>query len=460
MRYMKAFAADDPFKELYKGADKDPSFGIRMQNVRVKHFDHGKLVTYANCNQLDLERGHRLYTLTGIHDAMYKGSQGTFRYAADHATYVEGIDMLDAKGNVRVKNADMDLHAREMKYLGMKKELRITGDVRGKVHGGDTVASHVVYNVDTGAYSAGPVDWKGAVALDVQEGGDQTKPRIWNIHGEDTKGVGGVNHYINATATDGEVILIAPSVDWDQHTDVLTATGRVQYFSGRANLVGDQCVVYRKEKRAVLTGHVQMLVKPKTSENDPPKVEQIPAFQPLNPDQVVAQTPAQVNEEVRRRAEKVRDSKSIRDYPMAIVSDKIEYWYGKGSRRAVITGSPQGRQELPDAAWRHLWANVAYYDGENETLKLVSTKGKKDTHMKNSIGDDMVAEWMEVSTKEDDDQLSGHAFEGSLTSLDEDDTSRKSMTKRPGAGGPGGGKPPEKPPVTTGTGTPPPKTGN
>jgi hypothetical protein len=140
-------------------------------------------------------------------------------------------------------------------------------------------------------------------------------------------------------------------------------------------------------------------------------------------------------------------------------SAKIEYWYGKGSRRAVITGAPQGRQELPESRWRHVWTNVAYYDGENETLKLVSTKDKKDTLEKNSLGDAVTADWMEVSTKEDDDQMSGHGFAGHFASLDDEDVARKDKSdaktdpKSKSAG--------DKPPATAtppATGTPPPKT--
>ena len=58
---------------------------------------------------------------------------------------------------------------------------------------------------------------------------------------------------------------------------MLTATGRVTYFSGKTDMIADQAVIYRKEKRAVFTGHVDMLVKAKKDQDQPPKKEDIPS---------------------------------------------------------------------------------------------------------------------------------------------------------------------------------------
>ena len=62
----------------------------------------------------------------------------------------------------------------------------------------------------------------------------------------------------------------------------------------------------------------------------------------------------------------------------------------------------------------------AFYDGEKETLLLNSTPGKKDTHFKDSIGDDLLASNFTVSTKEDDDEYEGEGIVGSFHADDED----------------------------------------
>ena len=61
---------------------------------------------------------------------------------------------------------------------------------------------------------------------------------------------------------DGDSIVTAPEVERNTKTDVVTCEGPVKYWSAKANLVCDHMVIYRKEKRAVLTGSVVMYVKP------------------------------------------------------------------------------------------------------------------------------------------------------------------------------------------------------
>jgi hypothetical protein len=233
----------------------------------------------------------------------------------------------------------------------------------------------------------------------------------------------------------------------------------VQYFSAKADIVSDDCVIYRKEKRAVLTGHVLMYVKPKKDEDEKPKVEPLPPFQPQTPEEAIGKPPEKVTDEEKQKANEIRDNKSVRDFPAIVVSEKTEYWYAKGARRAVITGSPQARQELSNSRWRLIWTNVGYYDGERETLKMVSSKSKHDTRMKNSLGDDVTAEWMLVSTKEDDDSMKGHDFAGSLVNLENEDVPTdkpKTPTSAPAKSTPPVGSPGTTPSGTTPPGTTPP----
>ena len=218
------------------------------------------------------------------------------------------------------------------------------------------------------------------------------------------------------------MIVVAPTVQVNQKTDVLTASGGIDYYSGKADIKADSCVVYRKEKRVVLSGHVFMYVKPKAQEDDPPKIEKLPDFKAVTYDQVVATNGNKPlsKDEQKTKEDEIRSSKNFREFPLVVVSSQIEYWYGKGSRHAVITGTPQGRQALKDDEWRHVWAQKALYDGELETLKLLSTDKKPEALMKNSLGDHMRAEWILVSTKEDDDSIEGNNADGSLYISDDE----------------------------------------
>ena len=462
-----------------------PEYAIRMEGVKMKHYDATHLITYAHADTIDLAADRHTYDLNGVHDAFYRGDKGEFRYSATHASYVDGLEILNADGKVRIVNKDFDLTTKQLNYEGRRKLLKVFAPATGTLKGGDFQASHISYDLDKGSYKAGPVHWKGKLTAEMmeiqdlhpqtsrpalktqgvkpkdkpaktQDPTDPDRPTVWDIQGDTVESSGNatqINTYTNAVATDGEIILIAPTVVHDRKTDVVTASGRVQYFSAKADLVADDAVIYRKEKRAVLTGNVLTYVKPKKDQDGKPKVEPLPSFQPLNPDQVKPDPPKVVNDREKQRANDLRDSKTVRDFPAIVVSAKVEYWYAKGSRRAVITGNPQARQELTADQWRWVWTFVAYYDGEKETLKMVSSQGVKNTRMKNSVGDDGVAEWMEVSTKEDDDSMKGSKFEGNMVDVSDDPDTARNKSNPPPAGGP----PPATPPPATPPGSDPKK---
>jgi hypothetical protein len=184
-----------------------------------------------------------------------------------------------------------------------------------------------------------------------------------------------------------------------------------------------------------------MYVKPKAQQDNPPKVETMPEYKPVTPSQVVAThtTKPLDKDEQKAKEDEIRSSKNLREYPLVLVSQQIEYWYAKGSRHAVVTGSPQARQTLLNNEWRHVWSNQALYDGEKETLKLLSSPGKHDALMKNSLGDDMSALNILVSTNEDDDYFEGTQMEGNLYSNDDeiskDDKKAPPPVKGSGKGG-------------------------
>jgi hypothetical protein len=158
------------------------------------------------------------------------------------------------------------------------------------------------------------------------------------------------------------------------------------------------------------------------------KEESIPPLTPILPPGLAG---GPQPEDEKRRQEIVRESKTIRDYPLAVTADQVEYWYAEGSRRAVLTGSPQARQTLGPDLWRVVWAHRAEYDAERERIKLLSSPDGRKVRLLNSLGDDMQAVWIDASTAEGEDDLSAAALEATMP-VDEDEVPRE-------GGGTGGG---------------------
>ena len=99
----------------------------------------------------------------------------------------------------------------------------------------------------------------------------------------------------------------------------------------------------------------------------------------------------------------LRKTSNIRDYPAVMVAEKVEYWYGKGKRRAIITGKPQCLQDFPGDRWRRISGFIAHYDGEADTVKIESQQGKKEVVIKTSIGDVILARFGIFPVAEDSD---------------------------------------------------------
>jgi lipopolysaccharide export system protein LptA len=445
-----AFVTSDPFLGLQAQANKSmaETIEMRMDAVELRDYNGANLVSSAYARRVDVQKNAQVAVLYDVKNGIYNTKEGPIHYSATTANWNFQTKQVVVSNHVTVKNKDLDVSANGLIFDDMSGSLKIIGDVSGTAYKGAIQASMLTYNTKTGAGSAGPVEWKGAVELGAQ-GEKDDAPKKWDFKCSQLKALGSKSNtylYENCTASDDELIIKAPLVQNNTKTDVLTASGGVEYYSGKADIKADRCTVYRKEKRAVLTGHVFMYVKPKAQENDPPKIETMPEFKPLTPSQVIAthDTKPLSKDEQKEKEDEIRSSKNLRDFPLVVVSEKTEYWYGKGARHAIITGQPQGRQTLKDNEWRHVWAYSALYDGEKETLTLLSSAKSHDAMMKNSLGEEMTALDILTSTKEDDDEVEGHEVQGHIYSSDEKSTKEDKKTppstwKGIGAGGTGSG---------------------
>jgi lipopolysaccharide export system protein LptA len=408
----------DPLAEYRAGVGVDAGPGVEMTNFEWKVYDGGRLVARAQVGRATVGRDRNLVRLFAVSDGRYYAadSRELFMFRADEATYSHSLYRLLGRSKTYVSNSDMSIGAKEFDYDVKAGVLVVPGPVQGRLQGGDFKAGRVVLLVEDGLFKATQVKWAGMVAQD----GQRRRWKFESLDSTPTQVKGDVTTFGKLRATDGEVIVVADSGEYNRKEDVLVAKGQVRYFGSDANVACDQVTVYRKERRAVLTGRVDMLIKPKGAAM--PEETEIPPLEPLVPDDVAkARPPAPPPEDDRKRAqETLRSGRNIRDYPIAVTAHRIEYWYAKGQRRAVISGSPQARQELGVDGWRRVWAHEAFYDGETERLRLTSRQGRRDVRMINSLGDDLTALEIEVSTQEGVDDLTAKGLQGEMA-IDEDE---------------------------------------
>jgi hypothetical protein len=233
---------------------------------------------------------------------------------------------------------------------------------------------------------------------------------------------GDIQTLIDGEATDGEVLVRSPRIERNLRTDVITAFGPVEYYGLEANATCDRVVVYRNERRAVLTGNVQLLLKPENER----RLEPVPLqpFRPPVPDEIAKGRPLPPpggrSQQDKELDEALRNPETARRYPVVAYGDRVEYWYAEGQRRAIVTGSPQARQEMPGGRWRHVWAYRAVWNGQKNTILLESQKDRREVRVRNSLGDDLLARWFLASTREGDDSWEAEDI-GGVVYPNEDD---------------------------------------
>jgi hypothetical protein len=406
----------------------NPTLGIQMNGVSVKQYKGNKLVGKAKVDRVDVHQDHELLDFFGVHDGLFATQDGPVTFQSQAANYNSLTRQLTVNGPSHVTAKGLDANATSFMFDQDSSIGTMPGVATGKLAGGIFTGKNLTFNSKTGGYHLEKIYWDGVPPSDtgaevLQTPQDKNAPAKtrWHISGE-VEFNNGIATYTDIRADDGEILVTAPKGVHDQHSDVLTLTGPVYYYSEKANCVCDKAVIYRKEKRAVLTGHVHMLVKPKDQEKL--QVGEIPPWRPPVPDSVAASRPAAPqsaeSQQEKDLDDELRSSKTSRKYPAHIRADEVTYWYAKGSRHAIIKGSPDCYQEFPGGRWRRVVTHEALYDGEKDEMTLVSTDGTKDTRMVDSLGDDLVAKKFVVSTKEDDEKYSGDQVDGIYSSDDED----------------------------------------
>jgi lipopolysaccharide export system protein LptA len=405
--------------------------GVTMTGFEMKAYEKNRLAAEAKMDKVEVRRDRSQMEVTGVHDGKFYPSDGKpFAFDSKRGTYHYFQNRFMAADGAHVVNEDMDLVSESFVYDEPVRTLLVRGLVQGKLAGGLVKASDLSLNTSTKEIAANNVMWVGEIDELSQDG----QRKQWTITGNMKIGPDGkTTTYTPGRATDGEIIVTADTVVYTKDTDVLIAKGNVKYFGVDANMLCDEATVFRKERRAIFTGVVRMVVKSeddeKVAESEFPTIERVtPESLKTNPQ---GATQAQVD--------MLRDSDNMRKFPIKVIADKVEYWYKKGERRAIITGSPFARQDLTEG-WRLGWAVEGFYDGEKETLTLKSAAGKQEVKLFYSIGDQYVANDITMSTKEGDKSMSGNNVNATLFIDDDEVPTKTGGGSATGGGTTGGGR--------------------
>lgn len=428
----------DPFASYRRAGGELDQVAMELTDVKVRQFRAGKMVGSANVGLIKVFKDRQGADLVNITDGVYRGDNGDVSYTSSTANWNQTRKILTVPQGARVHSKDFDLSVPRFVYDGGHQRLNVPGAISGKLLEGQVHAASFAYNLNTKSWMLGETEWTGPISVDLQDGSAPQR-EVWTIKGRGS-GNNEVITYKNGYAVNeaGDTIIRAEQIVQNRRESTITATGNVKYFSSKANMTCEKAVIYTKEKRAVLTGGVDMIVKPKDSP-DKAKEEEIPPFRPLVPDSVAAGRPPAPTDAQRQGDQEGRSGETIRKYPIAVNAGEIEYWYKKGNRHAVITGTPQALQSLPGGRWRRAWAAVAYYDGEAETLKM-ETRGGTVTRLRTWLGDDVTADWFVISTREGNEEWSGDGIQGKIVMEPDDNGGGTPPPGTKGTTGGGGGK--------------------
>ncbi len=446
VRGIQSILRQDPMAD-YRGRGGAPPIAIQFQDVSIKTYEGARLVAQAKIGEIQVGRDRRGLTLIGIKSGSFFSAEGqSFRFSASNAHYHTGTRVFEATNGAHVVNRDLDIKSASFRYSDSEGMIKIPGDITGTYLKGNIKAKELAYNVKSDDFTLGPVSWTGKLP---QEGAAQA-PRRWDIRAESGSRTGDTETFVTGRATDGEIIVKADTISRNVKTDVLVAVGNVRYFAKDMNLLCDRVTVFRKEKRAILEGSVQAFIKPDNQQKlEETELQPLRPIVPPNISEGRPDAPPTRTDADKKLDSEVRSGENRRKYPVVATAERIEYWYARGSRRAVITGNPRAQQDMPGGRWRRMSAPIAKWNGEKDLLRCESSPGQKDTVVETSLGDRVTATWFEVSTKEGNDSWAAAGIDGVFIPEDDDLNNRGTTgggggvtAPPPGMQGPIGGRNP------------------
>jgi len=411
----RKFASKDLFGR--HGANWTDPFGKNigsvMDDVDIKVYNGSDKLVSLHADKIEVRRDKVFMDLLNVSDGkIYEKGKPTAFFAAMNAEYDMSNERLVVDRGASLKSTTYDLNAPNLHLDVKTKTVEAKKGIKGTFEGGKLAADFLKLNFGGRTSSAKNVSWKGAAKLPTTQ-----QVRDLQIRSREVEYTADpdIQVYHDAEASDRDSLMRTKKLTWNRDTDTITMEGACEYYGPEAILVAPKVVVFRKEKRAVATGDVRLLVKPERQKGVVPP-SAVPPAQPVLPEglrQPPVQGPREIDEEL-------RSGKTARKYPVVVTCEKVEYTYAKGRKQAIITGSPRARQQMRAGSWREITGPKAIYEEEKEILTILSTDGGRDVRMKNSAGDDLMAQKLVISTTEGKEKMTGTLIEGVMKVRDDE----------------------------------------
>lgn len=445
----------DPLAEFRPraiGASGEEPATVVIENTTLEAFDGARPVIQAQAARLEITRDRQIYRAIQLRNGkVFDGDKLAFEFEAGRGVWNDVSKFLSLQEAIRIRNADMDLSLSRLEFDQKANQLRSLDPLRGQLFRGKVAARTLQLDLRTRQWQIEGISWQGRPPQQT-EGVPIPAKEEWIFEAQSASGESDRSMtYLQAKATSTDVHIRADKIERFLETgtnrEVLVATGNVRYFSPDANLICDKVTVFRRERRAILEGRVTMLIKPEQEAGL--RVEPLEPMRPLVPEEIASARPGPPP--TNPSDDELRRTDNRRKYPVRVLAERIEYFYAEGQRRALISGSPQARQELPGGRWRMIWAPRAEWDGENEILRLLGDRSKQQVRMMQSNGDRARADVFGISTARDVERWTGEnlQFQGAV-----DDEDLPTPPSNSGSGGSGSGQ--NNGQGNGGGGTPPP----
>jgi len=182
-----------------------------------------------------------------------------------------------------------------------------------------------------------------------------------------------------------DTVIRADRFRWNDKTKTAQATGHLQMSDDQSEGTAEKVdIQYAREKRLmILTGKVALTLKPRN--DGAARTSGKPA---AGGDGGASSTATQAPpgsatpDSGASASARSDDEARLRDYPIEVTCDRVEYEYARDKRHAVLTGGFRAVQKLKDYT-RTLTAEQAEWFGREERVvlkgpvKLEDTKGRK-----------------------------------------------------------------------------------
>lgn len=356
---------------------------VRFTDTEVRARQLNQLLWRMKVKRADLSRDRQRWLIDGVQEAvLYDNGKPAWRLTAAQAVY-EGASRFLQVADARLYGNPVQITCSQATWRDQTRELQCMGIIRGSLRDGEFTAQALRYRggekrlVAEGVRlvmhtSLEPIAFLQTEPPKQNASDKQTKTRRVEVEFkrlEEQQGKTRIGEGL--VIRDGDTVMTADRAEQDIEAQVIHATGNLRVTDPRVELSADRLTIELKEKRAILEGNVQILVKPKESQ------------------QANAQP---TSEETRSLKTEMRE-------PVQITCDRAENLYQK--KIITLTGNLKMVQLLKEnGKTRTLTAQKAIYNSRTEQVQLVG-----DVHGVDEKGQELTAPEILVSVKEGDEWL-------------------------------------------------------